>query len=60
MCKNVYKYNKNALSNLNKHKCYELFKNVKENELIEPTQEAKKSCTKKILFLYLANFLQFY
>lgn len=42
-CNNVYKYNKNALSNLNKHKCYTLLKN--ENDLIEPNQEAKKACT---------------
>ena len=27
--KNVYKYNKNSMSNLNKHKCYELIKNEK-------------------------------
>lgn len=44
-CKNVYAYNKNGSSNLNKHKCYELLKNEKTNNLIEPTQDAKKACT---------------
>ena len=49
ICKNVYKYNKNSMSNLNKHKCYELIKkNEKGNELIEQTQEAKKACTDAI------------
>lgn len=44
MCKNVYKYNKNALSNLNKHKCYTILKNDEHCELIEPNQETKKAC----------------
>lgn len=43
-CTNVYKYNKSALSNLNKHKCYILMKS-ENKELVEPNQEAKKACT---------------
>ena len=27
ICKNVYKNNKNSMSNLSKHNCYELIKN---------------------------------
>ena len=37
------------MSNLNKHKCYELTKNEKGHELIEPTQEAKKAGTDPII-----------
>ena len=37
ICKNIHKYNKNSMSNLNKHKCYDLTKNKKGNALIEPT-----------------------
>ena len=48
ICGNVYKYNKNSMSNLSKHKCYELIKNEKGNKLIKPAHEAKKACTDAI------------
>lgn len=44
-CNNVYKYNKNSLSNLNKHKCYSILQNEKDSQLIEPNNDAKKACT---------------
>ena len=37
------------MSNLNKHKCYELLKNEKGNKLIEKTAEAKIACTDTII-----------
>ena len=33
---------KNSMSNLNKHKCYELIKHAIGNKLLQPTKEAKK------------------
>ena len=38
----AYEYNKNSVSNLNKHKCYEFFKGQKENELVKTSQKVKK------------------
>ena len=45
MCYCVYKYNKNALSNLVNHKCYIEAKNENTGIEIDVNQETKKKCT---------------